>query len=253
MSPSIPPPSAPLFQRAGTALAGAAFGAVLAAVPPALRIAQGSDVSVVYAVPLVAGLVAIPVVVLGLVGRRAHGGWVALGPDEGGLRISVAIGWLAWLAFVALRFGAVLRAKTHHHALASVTFALGVMVAAAFLALVARRGLTLLQSLAQRAETLPRLLAIGWVVLPLLGILLALRSAAPDLEMDARAGIIDGAALFVGAMVAARPIMPSRVTAGIGALAFLVLLAAAASGLVHASVLAEVREGAPLLGRCLPH
>jgi hypothetical protein len=220
-----PPPTTSLPIRIGMALALAVAAAGVVAVPTALRVAGAAAIGFPIAWALVTGLVAPPIALLGLVGRRAYLGWRAFGPDDAGLRLAVALGWLAWLGLLADRLGAVLRAKTHHHALAAVTFALAVLVLALVLALVARRILVLLRSLEVRAETSSRLVAIVWAAVPLFALVMVLRTAAPELGADARAAIVDGAALLLGGILASRTVVtPRRIAAAAGAVAFVALV-----------------------------
>ncbi len=253
MTPSIPPPAAPFSLRLGAALALAVVAATVVAVPAALRVASSASVSFVVAWALVAGLAAPPIALLGLVGRRAYLGWRALGPDDAGLRLAVAFGWLAWLGLLADRLGAVLRAKTHHHALAAVTFALAVFALALVLALVARRITSLLRSLEARSETTARLVAVAWAAVPVFGLVVAVRAAAPELGPDARAAIVDGTALFLGGVLASRTILaPRRLFASAGALAFVALLGVAAGSLRTDQVRGGVAGATPLLSWCAP-
>lgn len=254
MSVSLPPPSEPQMTRVGVAVALVVPAAAVAVLPAALRLANAATVSLPQAWAALAGLVALPLVAIGFLGRRAARGWRAIGPDDAGLRLAAAGGWLAWTGLLAVRVGAMLRAKTHHHALAAVTFAIAIAVLAAVLALVSRRILALLRDLDARRETLARALAVAWVAAPLFGIVLALRAAAPDLSPGARATIIDGAALFLGGVIASRTVEAAPrpivfggpfVVAALGALAVMTL---------HESPVRSALEAvAPLLARFVPH
>ncbi|CAN5393735.1 hypothetical protein BH09MYX1_BH09MYX1_63100 [soil metagenome] len=254
MSASLPPTAAPFSTRLGGALAVAVPASMIAAVPAALRLSESGALSLVHAWALLTGLVVLPVAILGLVGRRAYLGWCGLGPDEAGLRLAAAFGWLAWTALLADRVGAILRAKTHHHALAGVTFSLAIIVTAMVLALVARRVFVLLRDLDRRHETLTRAVAIVWVAVPIFGLVLAFRAAAPDLAPDARATVIDGAALALGAIVASRSLAsPQRALVVGGPVVFLTLLAIGIAGLRGVETRGALDAAAPLLARLVVH
>lgn len=254
MSVSLPPPFDPLSTRIGVALAIAIPAALLAGLPAALRLSSAAQVSLPYAWAILAGVAAPPLVALGFLGRRAARGWRAIGPDDAGLRLAAAGGWLAWTGLLADRVGAMLRAKTHHHALAAVTFAIAIAVVAGVLALVSRRILALLRDLDRRHETLARSLAVLWVAAPLCGLVLALRAAAPDLSPGARATIIDGAAFLLGGILASRTVESApRPIAAAGPLVFAVLMTLAVMGLHEPSVLSGLDAVAPLLARWVPH
>lgn len=253
MSLSLPPPSAPLSARVGAALALAVPAALVAVLPAALRLASDASWSLVRAWPLLGGIAIVPIALLGLVGRRAYLGWRALGPDDAGLRLAVACGGIGWLGLLADRLGAVLRAKTHHHALAGVTFALAIVVFGAVLVLVSRRILALLRDLEPRYETLARLIAVAWAAAPVIGLVLALRAAAPDLAPEARAAVIDGAALVLGTILASRTIATPRPALAVaGPLACALLLLVAGIGLREPNLRASLDGAAPLLARLIP-
>jgi FtsH-binding integral membrane protein len=132
---------ASLVARLGTAFGASAFGALVATVPAAIRAvgAGHPDSSPLDVWMALGGLAVGPMLVAIVLLRGARGGLAAFGGPEASMRLAAVVVWAA-LEFGALvGLGALLRATTHHHALAGVTFAAGALAAATALGLIVRR------------------------------------------------------------------------------------------------------------------
>ena len=140
-APSAPPPSdaGPLAYRISAALAASAIGASVAALPSAVRIAAVPGADALHAWGACAGTMVVPMFVAVLIVQRAR---IGLRPLGGARAVPNALGaavWLASLFTFLVPFGAALRATTHHHALAGVTFAIVAVAAAIGLGALAAR------------------------------------------------------------------------------------------------------------------
>lgn len=136
--PPDSPPAAPFLARAGSLLGSATLATLLGSVPAAVRVAEAGGAPLRAWVALGACAL-VPMIALVAFARSAReGARTIAGPDAPLVTWGIAT-W-AMTTFLALAaFGAVLRATTHHHGLAGVTFALGGLAIGAALALVTRR------------------------------------------------------------------------------------------------------------------
>jgi hypothetical protein len=149
--PDDAPPTASLLARTGSLVGAGALAALLGSIPAAARVAPFAGGPVGAWITLGACALGPMIVVVAFARTAREGARTAAGPD------SHLVGWAvtiwAMTTFLALAaFGALLRATTHHHGLAGVTFALGGLAIGAALALVARR----LMHMARAAEPLGR-------------------------------------------------------------------------------------------------
>jgi hypothetical protein len=122
--------------RFGTGVGAAAIAAAVAAVPAAMRAAPGSQASTFAVWSACAAAWMLPMLVAVIVLRRARAGVRALGGSDAAARAVGAMLWLFGLFVFEALFGSVLRATTHHHALAGTTYAIvsaGVAVVLAIL------------------------------------------------------------------------------------------------------------------------
>jgi hypothetical protein len=127
--------------RFGTAFGVAALGASLAAIPAAIRIgaADAPACGTMNAWMVLAGVGVGPMLAAIVVLRGARVGLKAFGGPGADTRLAAFVLWAFLLLGSLIALGALLRATTHHHALAGVTFAIGAVVVALALALVALR------------------------------------------------------------------------------------------------------------------
>ena len=180
--PSAPPPSRPpepeeladeagsFVLRFGTGVGVGALAAAAASVPAAMRVssALGAGAPNVW-VACVATML-FPMLLAVMVLRRSRVGLRALaGPDATARSIAVAL-WLFLLFVFEAVFGSVLRATTHHHALAGTTFAIVSLGVAFVLAILCTRFATIV---ATRGIALRRFLVVVSAGLLVIGIVVA--------------------------------------------------------------------------------
>src|SRR5688572_22620589 len=129
---------APLFIRFGTAAGLAVVASAVAAVPAALRVSSTlpDGPSMPRVLVAIAGAFLVPMIAAIAIMRGARVGLRAFGGPEATARGMGLVAWLVVGFFVLAAFGAALRATTHHHPLAGVTFAIGGGLAALGLSLV---------------------------------------------------------------------------------------------------------------------
>ena len=237
--------------RVGHALATAVLCALAAVTPAALRMSSHSEptMGLPRAWILLTGLVVLPMAFTSALLRRAAAGFRGLGPDAADGRLVGTLAWGAWmLAFLDV-LGATLRAKTHHHALAGVTFALVALGAGLFFALLARRLTNVLRSLEQSAHaSAARALTLFVIGLPLLLLAYALRRAGADLDASLRATIVDASALGIAALFGAWLELPPRRELGALGLPVALVLAGLATWMLRDPAAREaVDANAPAL------
>ena len=221
-SPSQPPgPIAPnpseetgsFVLRFGTAVGLAAAAALASALPAAMRVAAALGAEGTgRAWTGLAALSLAPMVATVVVLRGAREGLRAFAGPGAGLRLYGAMLWAAWLLVILTLFGSALRATTHHHALAGVTFAIGALVFAVGLALATVRVLAILRGVSPRTRRLAAvglaagaLVALGWIGVRFL------RAASHDVASAPAAGtVVDILAFALAAGFAARPSLASR-------------------------------------------
>ena len=243
------PAEAPPVVRVGHALAMAVVCALVAVMPAALRLAAHSDPSMGLprAWILLAGLAVLPLAFASALLRGAATGFRGLGPDAAGGRLVGSLAWGAWMLAFLFVLGASLRAKTHHHALAGVTFALAALAAGLFFALLARRFRSVLRSLEARGAT-SRVVTVFVIGIPLLFLAFALRDAGAALDASSRATIIDGSALGLAALFGARLELPARRELGAVGLPLALVLAGLAVFMLRDAATREAFDGnAPAL------
>lgn len=140
--------------RVATLLGVSALASLVAAIPAAIRIANadaGASGARVW-LALAAGAV-LPAAASVAILRGARGGLRAFGGDGGGARTFGFGLWLVATFATLVLYGGVLRATTHHHALAGVTFALGALVIAGASALLVGRFVAIAQTQSPGART----------------------------------------------------------------------------------------------------
>ncbi len=214
MKPSSPTEeTGSLVLRFGTAVGLAAAAAMAGALPAALRIGAGLGQDATGRVWT--GLAAaslVPMVCAVVILRGAREGLRAFGGPEAELRAYGVALWASSL-FVALALlGSVLRATTHQHALAGVTFAFGAAGLAVGLALGCVRVVAILRG-ASAALRGALALALAMVVFAALGwIGMRFLSAASNEPASAPAAgmVVDVLAFSLAALFAARRSLASR-------------------------------------------
>jgi hypothetical protein len=111
---------------------------MVGAIPAAARVAAATH-SVLGSWLALAACGLVPAVAAVALLRGAREGMRAFGGEDATLVVWAAATWAMATSLALAAFGAVLRALTHHHALAGVTFGLGGLVVAGGVALVVRR------------------------------------------------------------------------------------------------------------------
>ena len=256
MPASAPPPprasadGGSFVLRFGTALGLGAVAALAGAVPAALRVApvaaEGPGAVRVWIALAAAALV--PMVAAVVILRGAREGLRAFAGPGAGLR---AMGVGLWLASLFVGFtliGRVLRAHTHHHGLAGVTFAFAALVFAVGSAAVCAR----IVALARRAPEFARrglvlilataaILALGYVGVRFV------RAASHDAASYGAAGtVVDVLAFALAAFFASRPgLMARRFIAFVGPPLAVVVVALGVTTLRDAAVHDAIGESAP--------
>jgi hypothetical protein len=253
-SPSPPPDrsrdASSLVTRFGTVAGVGTAGAMACSFPAALRLARaipgGESAAHVWVALAAAALLpmAAAVVVLGPAreGSRAFGGAVA-----GVFGFGVAM-WLVLVGVGLAVFGSALRATTHHHALAGVTFALCGLLLALCAAAVCARVVALLKLVPPGLRrflmfALSAVLtsAVVWLAL------LCARASSRDEASAAQVGtVVDILAFLLAAALAARQaLVVRRILALVGPPAVVVVLAVGVPALQSESFQRVVREKAP--------
>ncbi len=188
-----------LVTRFGTVVGAGVVAALVASIPAALRVGGGSFAHALERwIALTALLLPLAIVCVAVL-RRARVGMRIL---FGGHLTVVAAGavWWAVLELAVLSVaGAVLRAKTHHHGLAGVTFAVFAVVSGIVVALFAARGGRVLSRFSETAQRTALFVALAAA---LVAVVLALlrTSKAPELGMTA--ALIDVMALAAATGIA---------------------------------------------------
>ena len=205
----------------GGAMLAASLFSALASIPAAARAAGGAPFFGSWAM---ASSLATPLMFAGvLLARGALAGLRSSPATDRDLRAQVvaASAWSVAMLIVMRKLGALLRDRTHHHALAGATFALVSLVAAVGLALAARRLAALLAH--RRGRTLATAVA---VVAAALYALLQLRAGLAQADPAARAALADAAFIASGAVVATSFPSPGRRAIALGAAAMTAVFAA---------------------------
>ncbi len=188
----------------GSLVGAGVVGSIIATAPALLRLEGATGVCSpfgAWAVLIAATVLPMSLLVLAL--QRARGGFMALGMGRDKVPLAMLLGWISSTFAVMVFVGALLRARTHNHALAGVTFAIAGLVLALVLALVWTR-------LVQVARRIPAHRRTGIAVAMGTGFALALvwigrdlsRRSSPPLPILQDVKVLDGLAFAVGALVA---------------------------------------------------
>jgi hypothetical protein len=243
---------ASLVIRFGTVAGVGTAGALACTLPAALRLLHGlGDADSASHVWLaLASAALLPMMAAVVVLRLAREGSRAFGGEGAAFAYGVSM-WLVLLVVGLSVFGGVLRATTHHHALAGVTFALGGLALAMGTAAVCARLVTVVRD----APPWPRrVLSVSLTVF--LGVALlwvalgCARASSHDVASSSQVGtVVDVFAFVVSAGYAARSsIVIRRIFALVGPPAMVVVLAVGIPALRWDPLREAVRERAPLYG-----
>ncbi len=240
----------PFLVRYGATVGVATLAALIAATPGAFRWSAAGDIDAARAWLTLAGLLLLPMLVLIPVLRLARDGLRARTEADGSRGLErlagAALLVCTWL-WVLSTFGAVLREKTHQHALGAVTFAVFALVALVFLALVARRLVTLLVVLRERRALVGTIVTVSAFVLSMVLLGARIARAAPDLTPRGRATLVDGLAIALAVAFAARKTFEDRRTlARIGPPVAVCLFVVSMHALVTSLPTAAMQQACPL-------
>lgn len=192
--------------RVGATVGAGAAAAIVCVVPAALRVASQGEPGVAQALVALAACALVPMLASVVVLRGAQEGLRAFAGAGAGLRAFGVGLWLATLLVGLSIFGSVLRATTHHHALAGVTYAFGALLFAIADALVCARVLAIARAMpdrGRRALLLALTAAVG-ILLFAVGVRFV-RAASHDAASFAAAGtVVDVLAFLLAAIFAAR-------------------------------------------------
>jgi hypothetical protein len=245
MNAAPPDPPVSRVVRFGAAVGTGTLGAMVASVPATFRVVAGAEPPL--AAPIVwaalAGATLVPCVVLVVLFRAARRGLASFGGEGASGR---ALGFLVWLfgSFDALlAFGALLRATTHHNALAGATFAVGGLVALTSLGVVVRRVVALADEWAP--PIVLTFFGAALVVLLLIPLFLAMKVGRAS---PAAGVLVDALAFLIAAGFASRASFGRwRALGVLGPPLAVLLLFLGASSVKTAPVAPAVRARAPLL------
>ena len=250
-----------LVTRFGTTFAVGALGAAVAAIPAAIRVgARAVPACATSSAWLVlAGAGMCPMLIAIVLFRGARVGLKAFGGEGRGTRLAAFVLWACLELCALVVLGAVLRATTHHHALAGVTFALVSLAAAIGLAVVAMRVAAMISALPAAPRRVA--LGVGGVVIAMAGALVVRRwGLDPSAGMGITgATIVDLLAFFIVATFASRPeFVERRFLALLGPPAAATLVVLSVSAIRACPQIADAARGhAPVysqaLGQWSPH
>jgi hypothetical protein len=235
-----------LVTRFGTTIGVGTLGAAVAAVPAAIRVgARVVPACGTYSAWLVLAWAGVgPMLIAIVLFRGARVGLKAFGGEGRGARLAAFVLWALLEVGGLVLLGALLRATTHHHALAGVTFALAAVALAVGLALLSMRVAKEVSALAPGSR---RLVLVGAALV----IVLAVAMVARRFGLDASGGlgvtgatIVDLLAFFIVATFASRPeFVERRVLAILGPPAAATLLVLGVSAIRACPQIADATRG----------
>lgn len=189
-----------LLTRMGTVVGGGALAAILASLPAVLRVGDGGSTGRAVDEWVALSAVLMPVAIFAVgVFRRARAGIKLLAGDS---VTAVASGVLWWAvietAFLSL-VGTGLRAKTHHHGLAGVTFAMMALFSGLVVALLAVRATKMIAKASGSSQRAGLIVSAGCAFLVIM--LIGMRTAKSD-TLHTAAALVDVLALVVASAIA---------------------------------------------------
>jgi hypothetical protein len=238
-----PEPHVSRVVRAGAAIGAGTLASLAATLPAALRVGAAAEAHLGVAGTWLALAAAslVPCVFGVLLFRAARRGLAAFGGAGAATRVLAFLAWLFASIDALVVCGAVLRATTHHHALAGATFAaLGLVVLVALAAITRRAAAVAMTWSEPAAHGLLGLAAFGLGVLPLL---FALRAGVP-----ASGVLVDALAYILGVGFLSRASFAGDKLLGVvGPPLAVVVMAIGLSSLRLAPLDSAVRARAPLV------
>jgi hypothetical protein len=221
--PSVPPPAPPTppspdegatedssrLVRVGSGIGAAVIATAIAVLPATLRLSGNADASTLQIWTALIALEMIPMVVAVLVLRQARVGLRAFAGPDASVKAVGVVAWLLLLFAVLVPFGATLRATTHHHALAGVTYALGAVVVALGLAVVCARVTRIVSGFEAPGRRAAAIFGVGTIILAV--VVAAFRlSRSPAASAPLGAALVDVLAFALAALFASRAAFADR-------------------------------------------
>jgi hypothetical protein len=238
--------AASFVTRLGTVVGGGVLAAAASSLPAELRMGDGGSILRAIEQWLALAAILTPLAILVVaVFRRGRVGLRILAGSRAPLFAAAALWWAVLELGVLSVFGAVLRAKTHHHGLAGVTFAMLALVSGIGIGLVALRGVGMLLKMPAGGHRVALIIAASatFIVVALIGIRTSRASG-----LHTAAAMVDSLALLVSAAIASTRAMARWRPLAVGG----VPIAAAILLLGFACIRAEpdlkelLTEGAPV-------
>lgn len=238
--------AASFVTRFGTVVGGGVLAAAASSLPAELRMGDGGSILRAIEQWLALGAILTPLaIVVVAVFRRGRTGLRLLAGDRAPLFAAAALWWAVLELGVLSVLGAVLRAKTHHHGLAGVTFAILALISGLVVGLLAVRGVRMLLKMPPGGHRVALMVAAAaaFVVVALVGI-----RTSRAVGLHTAGALVDSLALLVSSAIASSRAMARWRPLAVGG----VPIAAAILLLGFAVVRAEpdlkelLAEGAPL-------
>jgi hypothetical protein len=232
--------------RLGTVVGGGVLAATVSSLPAELRMGDGG--SVIRAIEqwfaLAALLTPLAILVVAVL-RRGRVGLRILAGDRAPLFAATALWWAVLELGVLSVFGSVLRAKTHHHGLAGVTFAILALVSGLVIAMLASRGVRMLLRMPSSGHRVALIVAASaaFIVVALVGI----RTSRAE-GLHTAAAMVDCLALVVSSAIASTRAMSRWRPLAVGGvpIAVAILLLGFACVRAEPDLKAVLSEGAPV-------
>jgi hypothetical protein len=204
----------------GTALGLSGAAALACALPAALRVSASGSTPTVHAWVALAACGVAPMLLAVVVLRGAREGLRGFAGEGAALRAWGAGLWVAAQFVVLALVGAVLREKTHQHALAGVTYAFVALVVAAGSAVACARLVAIARTSSPgvRRALLAILTGLALLAVGAIGLRFARAVSHDPLPSGAAATVIDVLAFALAALFSSRPsFAPRRAIAFLGA------------------------------------
>lgn len=239
--------AAPAFvTRFGTVVGGGVVVAIASSLPAELRIGDGGSVFRALEQWLALAALLTPLAIASIaVFRRAREGLKIVAGERASLIAAGLLWWAVLELGILSAFGAVLRAKTHHHGLAGVTFAIFALISGLVIGLLAVRGVRMLLRMPDHGHRVALGVAAGATFLAIL--LVGVRTARAE-GIHTAGVMVDVLALIVCASIAStRVVSRQRMLAVIGVpVAVAILLLGIATALAEPNLKELLTETAPL-------
>lgn len=232
--------------RLGTVVGGGVLAAAASSLPAELRIGDGGSIvrAVEQWLALAALLTPLAIIMVGVM-RRARAGIRILAGNRAPLFVAAALWWAVLELSVLSVLGAVLRANTHHHGLAGVTFAVLALISGIGIALLTVKGVRLLLRMPSGGHRIALIVAsaAAFLVVALVGI-----RTSRAVGLHTAAAMVDSLALIVSSAIASSRAMARWRPLAVGGapVAAAILLLGFACVRAEPDLAALLVEGAPV-------